>query len=85
MNASVMQAISSILDCSQTSTFSCFSSIVGRGERAASELAASAKREARGGGGGEVQSLQLQLNPHNSNLQRKSKKVRVIEGKLARK
>ena len=34
------------VDCSQQSFFSCFSSIVERGERAASQLHASAKRKA---------------------------------------
>ena len=41
-----------LLDSSKPSIFSCFSTIVERGERAASELDASAKREARGGRGG---------------------------------
>ena len=41
-----------LLDCSQPSIFSCLSSIVERRERAASELVTSAKREARGVGGG---------------------------------
>ena len=61
----VLQDAIFLLDGSQPFIFSCFSSIVERGERAASELNANAKREARGGGG---RSLAPHPHPRASRL-----------------